>query len=67
VLGALDQASADLAEALARIPSDGWIAPLGTGTDGTTVVGVLDRTIGDVHHHLAEIDVLLASRSDKRP
>jgi hypothetical protein len=66
VLGALDQASTDLADALTRIPPDAWLAPLGSGSDAATIFGVVDRTIGDVQHHLAEIDVLLASRSDRR-
>jgi hypothetical protein len=67
VLGALDQASTDLADALTRIPPDAWITPLGNRADTITIFAVVDRTIGDVQHHLAEIDALLASRSDKRP
>jgi hypothetical protein len=66
VLGALDQASTDLAEALTRIPPDAWMEPLGNSADAATIFGVVDRTIGDVHHHLTEIDVLLGSRSAPR-
>jgi hypothetical protein len=66
VLGALDQASTDLADALTRIPPDAWILPLGNRADAITIFAVVDRTIADVQHHLAEIDILLAFRSDHR-
>jgi hypothetical protein len=62
VLGELDQASSDLADALTLIPPDAWGQPLGDGADAETVMRVLDRTIGDVWHHLTEIDGLLGAR-----
>jgi hypothetical protein len=65
VLGALDQACTDLADAISRMPVDAWVRPLGDTTDpaqATTVLGVLDVTIVDVRRHLVEIDTLLAAR-----
>lgn len=66
VLGALDQACTDLAEAIARVPADVWEQPLTGTTDASkavTILGVLDATIVDVRQHLSEIDTLLVPRA----
>lgn len=63
VLGELDQASSDLAEALTRLPGDLWATPVGEPDEGTTLLVVLHRTVVDVAHHLVEIDTLLAART----
>jgi hypothetical protein len=62
VLGALDQASNDLATALVGIPTDGWERLVGGGEAATTLQAALSAAVADVHAHLVQIDALLTAR-----